>query len=416
MDENKYKESIDEYIGDEKLFNQQLKGRILNEIRRNKQRKGMPSLFRKITPVVIGLLLLIGSGTFFYLSNLNDKQKVSSPSEDPAALAEQEDDEENYTMSQLFDDSNFNDTTVLNVNVLDDKGLIKQNLMIENEIHKKEILNEFLKLKVRKLKNAYILPNADYQVIITTEKEISMFVMKEEKRVFFLLPQQGKESYFEMLNGDKFFAELDNVIQSVSTLPNKGEVPSDIMFNKGDGEIFYVPISSIPDFEKYLAEASDINIELERIQVEYLDWNFKINQYYMLKYGCGNKICQLVLVQISELDEVKTLHLGEGIFTGFEGIENTVMLRIGINEGNELIRHQIVILDLNTMQIQHPNNKKDDELYFNVPIYPITQFKWMTRDTIELVVADVPDTTYESIEKWYKSNNPPVKSIKITIE
>jgi cell division protein FtsB len=68
MDENKYKKSIEEVIGDENLFNQQLKGRILNEIREKKQRSGVVSLLHKLTPVFIALFLLLGGGAFFYLT------------------------------------------------------------------------------------------------------------------------------------------------------------------------------------------------------------------------------------------------------------------------------------------------------------------------------------------------------------
>ena len=210
------------------------------------------------------------------------------------------------------------------------------------------------------------------------------------------------------------FVELEE--DPVFSEPANKEVPSHIKFDTESGESIPVPISMIPDLETYLDGETDRWTEIERLQVEYLDWHSTNDQYFILKYSCGNKICQLILVQISELNEVKTVYLGDGFFTGFEGIENTVMLRIGINEGNEVIRHQIVIVDLNTMHVQHPLNKNDDELYFNSPLYPITQFKWMTTDTIELHVADVPDTTYESIQTWNKSDKLPVKSIKITIK
>lgn len=206
---------------------------------------------------------------------------------------------------------------------------------------------------------------------------------------------------------------VERVEEPVYSEPIKKEVPSHIKFHNENGESIHVPIASLPDLEMYLDGETDIGTEIERIQVEYLDWHSTKDQYFILKYGCGNKICQLVLVQISELNEVNTLYLGDGFFTGFEEFENTIMLRIGINEGNEVIRHRIVIVDLNTMQIHHPLN---DEVFFNSLLYPITQFKWLTENTIELVVADVPDTTYESIEKWYKSSSPPVKSMKIRIE
>lgn len=68
MDENKYKESIEECIGNEQLFSQQLRGRILTELRGKKQRKGTFSFFKRLTPVAITLLLFIGGGTFLYFT------------------------------------------------------------------------------------------------------------------------------------------------------------------------------------------------------------------------------------------------------------------------------------------------------------------------------------------------------------
>ena len=193
-------------------------------------------------------------------------------------------------------------------------------------------------------------------------------------------------------------------------------VPAEITFDNGRGESFNVPLSSIPDFKNYLDEATDIQTELERTQVEFLDWNSSNNHYFVLKYGCGNKMCDLVLIQITELHEVKTIYLANGIFTGSKASEEKAMVRIAENEGSTVLRHQIIIVDLKTMTILHPVDKNDEESYFNSPLYPITEFKWMTADTIELIVADIPDTTYESIEKWFTTTNPPVKHVKITIE
>ena len=76
------------------------------------------------------------------------------------------------------------------------------------------------------------------------------------------------------------------------------------------------------------------------MQVEYLDWNSSSNHYFVLKFGCGNKLCDLVLVQITELHEVKTIYLANGIFTGSKASEEKVMFQIAINEGGAVVRHQ----------------------------------------------------------------------------
>ena len=197
---------------------------------------------------------------------------------------------------------------------------------------------------------------------------------------------------------------------------NQEVAPSEITLNSGNGKTFNIPISSIPDLEKYLEDATDTKTELERIEADYLNWNISDKDYFILKYGCGNKICDLVFVQINKQNEVETIYLTSGSFAGSEVFEGKAMLRIAVNEGANVARHQMFIIDLNLMDNLHPLNKNDDEYYFNSPLYPITEFKWISANTVELVVADIADTSYESLEKWYKATNPPVKSVRINIE
>ena len=68
------------------------------------------------------------------------------------------------------------------------------------------------------------------------------------------------------------------------------------------------------------------------------------------------------------------------------------------------------------MNLIVPIDKTMEELYFKSPIYPIIDFKWITANTIELVVADIHDGNYESLEKWYKAANAPLKNVEIIIE
>lgn len=227
---------------------------------------------------------------------------------------------------------------------------------------------------------------------------------------------------FTLINNNKSVPasneeDTEQVTEIIETSTSNQEVaPSEITLDSGNGKTFNVPISSIPDLEKYLDDATDVKIELERIQVEYLDWNISDNDYFILNYGCGNKICDLVLLRIDKQNEVETIYLTSGSFMGSKVFEGKAMLRIVVTEGAGIARHQMLIIDLNLMDKLHPLNKNDDEYYFNSPLYPITEFKWISANTIELVVADIADTSYESLEKWYKALNPPVKSVQITIE
>lgn len=74
MEEKKIKESVDTFIGKEKLFTHQLRNRILENALKTKPR-GVP-LFNKLKPILALLLIIVGSTTYFYLSydfNVNNK-------------------------------------------------------------------------------------------------------------------------------------------------------------------------------------------------------------------------------------------------------------------------------------------------------------------------------------------------------
>ena len=81
MDEKKYKQSIDDYIGKEKLFNNELKGRIVNGISERKRKKGMIQMVKKLTPIMV-LLLLVGGGTIFYLISTKPENQMLSQGEE----------------------------------------------------------------------------------------------------------------------------------------------------------------------------------------------------------------------------------------------------------------------------------------------------------------------------------------------
>lgn len=193
-------------------------------------------------------------------------------------------------------------------------------------------------------------------------------------------------------------------------------VPTTIQLKSENGKIFDVPLSSIPPLEQYFKTEMDIKTELERMQVEPIDWKESKDQVFVLKYGCGNKICNLVLIKLNERKEVKITELTTGIFMDYEVFSNKSMFRIAVNEGSEVVKHQITAVDLKTMKPLHPLKESDQALYFSTPHYPITDFKWLSEDQVELTVANISDTTYESIDKWYKRTKPPVISVMISME
>ena len=73
----------------------------------------------------------------------------------------------------------------------------------------------------------------------------------------------------------------------------------------------------------------------------------------------------------------------------------------------------MIIVDLKNLDTFFPIDENDAKSYFQTPLYPIVEYNWISANTIELIVADIPDATFETIEEWNKATNPPVKSIEI---
>ncbi len=79
MDDKQIKNSIDECIGEEKLFNDALKNRILFRVNRKENDKGLWIMLKKITPAFVLLLTIVGGITFFMLLKSDNKEQMTSP-------------------------------------------------------------------------------------------------------------------------------------------------------------------------------------------------------------------------------------------------------------------------------------------------------------------------------------------------
>ena len=215
---------------------------------------------------------------------------------------------------------------------------------------------------------------------------------------------------FSILNNEKL--STDSGEGEVVTSSLNAETPSEIIVTNEIGKHFDIPIASLPQFATYLETEADVEAELARIQFEFLSGD---SDHFVLKYGCGNKRCNLLLVQITESDEVKTTDLGEGIFAGFEVFQQKAMLRIAENDGNEVVRHKIVLVDLHSMKFIHPQNQQLVERYFAEALYPITKFEWISETAIRLEIAELADTSYEAIAGWYQAVDSPVSTVEIEL-
>lgn len=78
MDEKQIKNYIDEYIGEEKLLNDGLKKRIMNQVIKKQNKIGVFTMLKKLTPAFVLFLTIIGGITFYLLYNSENQVEVSS--------------------------------------------------------------------------------------------------------------------------------------------------------------------------------------------------------------------------------------------------------------------------------------------------------------------------------------------------
>ena len=115
----KYKESINDYIGEEKLFNEELKGRILNRISQKKHKRRTIYMFKKSIPIVVMLLLIGGIGSIVYLiSNNSEGISVTSPEENESVVMQQDNGVSNNTSDDTINQDQLRETLNLSLRII----------------------------------------------------------------------------------------------------------------------------------------------------------------------------------------------------------------------------------------------------------------------------------------------------------
>ena len=170
------------------------------------------------------------------------------------------------------------------------------------------------------------------------------------------------------------------------------------------GFAFSIPFSSISIYENYLQEQSDPLIEIERTSFELLPLNSTDgSKYGVLTYNCGVKLCSSLLVKLSKT--FTSVGLGYGMLLDMKQSPNLehAVFRYGENEGNVVLRNNLIPVNLEKMALLHPVNKEFSEEFVENATWPITEYKWISDQNLSIRVADIQDTDYDSLLTWYNS-------------
>ncbi|MDH6350758.1 MULTISPECIES: hypothetical protein [Brevibacillus] len=188
-----------------------------------------------------------------------------------------------------------------------------------------------------------------------------------------------------------------------------------------DSKEYDLPINQIQVLQDYLNEYTpeEQRIEIDRIVVKPL-WSGTNGLFADVAYACGTKLCSHILVHLQG-DNVKSLPLEpSSIFQQaiLSPDEKYAAILLGRNEGNEVIRHHLSIIDLRKLELL-PIHKAEEKLQ---PLLspesfelPITDLAWVDGHTLEISVPMLTDFSYEAVAKWFKEDGP-VTKLRFDIE
>jgi hypothetical protein len=233
--------------------------------------------------------------------------------------------------------------------------------------------------------------------------------------VFFIV-QKGQS-----ISNDQENNTSDNSTIEVSTPIEIDKVTDNLKLYDSKGVEFTIPLSSIPIYEEYIKgqSESDQVIEIERTSSQFVNFkNSDGSTHAILKYGCGVNLCSSLLLKISKSkDVIASLELGYGALMDMEQSPNSenAVFRYGVNEGNLVLRNNLIPVSLKKMVVLHPLNKELSNEFVNNTIWPITAYRWVNDKVITIQTADIQNSEYDSLLTWVNSSKK-TKEIKIELQ
>ncbi|KQL51139.1 hypothetical protein AN964_19230 [Heyndrickxia shackletonii] len=189
-----------------------------------------------------------------------------------------------------------------------------------------------------------------------------------------------------------------------------------IQLTDAKGDKFPVTISSVPIYEKYLNDQPDKKLEIDRSSASYLNLKSLDGSFYnILKFNCGNTLCSSLLIKISaDKKIISSIELGYGILIDMKQSPNqeNVVFHFGVNEGNVVMRNNIIPIDLKDMNLMQPKSEKHSKEFIEKATWPITEYKWISNNNVLIQTADIQNADYDSLLNWYKSSK---RTKKITV-
>ena len=194
--------------------------------------------------------------------------------------------------------------------------------------------------------------------------------------------------------------------------PTSNELDQQITLKYENGD-FTFNAKELPDIYNYLKNSEDLQLEVDRMKLDFIK-NINQTNYYILKYSCGTKLCNNLLVREhnKKLDSIllSESSIFQEIFISPKS--NYIAFLFVVNEG-AVIRNDLIVVDTSSLQKKSINTSNGEKLkpFF----WPIKDVEWVDDNRLKIDIPDISNFDFNSLEEWQLSSSKKSKSVNITV-
>lgn len=179
------------------------------------------------------------------------------------------------------------------------------------------------------------------------------------------------------------------------------------------GNEIELPLDELPQLRAYLEDEGAAEEELERTAFSEIETG-GTGRLGVVKYGCGNKSCSLLLVRIGDAG-TSSIELPRGLYVDSRAAKGRILLRLAYPEGNRVVRHRILPVDYRTMTLLPYGDENDQKELVASPSWPVMDYGWDGTDRIWIETADAEIGEYGNLEPWFADENRRLRIRKLPL-
>jgi len=172
-----------------------------------------------------------------------------------------------------------------------------------------------------------------------------------------------------------------------------------------------IQVSLVPELQEYLKQysAEEVEAEKKRMAID----SFTVDQktvYFVLNYSCGTKLCNTILLKKTG-ESIQSRFLFESVTFidyQFSPDRKKLAMRFGRNEGIEVYRETILVMNVEDLKTIEGKEITNDPLYqslIDIEVgLPILQYSWKDSLTIEATLPKINPKAPEEIKEWLDNN------------